>query len=299
MEEKQMMTNKELESELKSLRSKATVAKVLTYGFGAAMIIVWFFMQNLAMGLVLLVITLVFAYLSSSSSSTLKKLLSDEIIGSVLKETLGDTVEYNPWGRLEPGYMVFPFDYNKATGSDHIKAVYNGLNIELSDIELINEEETTDADGNTERSSATFFKGQWLICDFGKELSGEVYISERGKKDRIKMNSNVTMDNEQFSKRFCVRASDSQEAFYILTPHMMEYITAMADKIGCTVYMAFRRDGQMHVAVKTGRDFFELGKSEANVEGLRQKFWGELRWFTDIIDTLRVEDTLYKKEINV
>lgn len=55
----------------------------------------------------------------------------------------------------------------------------------------------------------------------------------------------------------------------------------------------------MHVAVKTGRDFFELGKSEANMEGLRQKFWGELRWFTDIIDTLRVEDTLYKKEINV
>ena len=26
---------------------------------------------------------------------------------------------------------------------------------------------------------------------------------------------------------------------------------------------------------------------------------GELRWFTDMIDTLRVEDTLYKKEANV
>ena len=25
----------------------------------------------------------------------------------------------------------------------------------------------------------------------------------------------------------------------------------------------------------------------------------ELRWFTDMIDTLRVEDTLYKKEVNV
>ena len=32
---------------------------------------------------------------------------------------------------------------------------------------------------------------------------------------------------------------------------------------------------------------------------LRQKFLGELRWFTDMIDTLRVEDTLYKKEANV
>ena len=54
----------------------------------------------------------------------------------------------------------------------------------------------------------------------------------------------------------------------------------------------------MHVAVQTGRDFFELGKSNANVGELRQKFLGELRWFTDLVDTLRVEDTIYKKEAN-
>ena len=106
------------------------------------------------------------------------------------------------------------------------------------------------------------------------------------------------MDNEQFSKRFCVRADDPQEAYYILTPHMMEYILTMADKGGGTVYLSFLRDGKMHVAVKTRRDFFELGKSNADVEELRQKFLGELRWFTDIIDTLRVEDTLYKKATN-
>ena len=106
------------------------------------------------------------------------------------------------------------------------------------------------------------------------------------------------MDNEQFDKRFCVRADDPQEAYYILTPHMMEYITRMADKSGGTVYMSFLRDGKMHVAVKTGHDFFELGKSNTNAKALRQKFLGELLWFTDIIDTLRMENTIYKKETN-
>ena len=144
----------------------------------------------------------------------------------------------------------------------------------------------------------THFKGQWLTCDFGKELAGEVYISEWGKKDRRRMKSNATMDNEQFSKRFCVRADNPQEAFYILTPNMMEYIISMADKSGGIVYISFLRGGKMHVAVKSGRDFFELGKSNANVEQLRQKFLDELRWFTDIVDTLRVEDTIYKKAIN-
>ena len=49
--------------------------------------------------------------------------------------------------------------------------------------------------------------------------------------------------------------------------------------------------------IRTVNDF---KKKEIRVqEGLRQKFLGELRWFTDMIDTLRVEDTLYKKEANI
>ena len=296
MEEKQMMTNEQLESELQSLRSKATIAKALTYGSGAAMVLC-FITALIPLAIVFIVIALVGGYLLEKNSSKLKKLLSDNVISGVIKEALGDAVEYNPWGKINPGSMVFPFSYNCADGSDHIKAVYNGLNIELGDIELIDETEDTDIEtGQTETSRNTQFKGQWLTCDFGKELSGEVYISEWTKKDRRSMKSNVTMDNEQFSKRFCVRADNPQEAYYLLTPHMMEYIITMADKSGGTVYMSFMRNGKMHVAVKTGRDFFELGKSNADVGGLRQKFLGELRWFTDIVDTLRVEDTLYKKE---
>lgn len=238
--------------------------------------------------------------MSSSYGSKIKKLLSDNIISSVLKEALGDTVEYNPGGRVEPGYMVFPFSFNVATGSDHIKAVYKGLKIELSDIELIEETEDTNEDGVTEKSSATHFKGQWLICDFGKELSGEVRLSANGKKLRKQhKNDSVEMENETFNSRFLVTANDAQEAYYILTPHMMEYILSMADKSGGEVYMSFLRNGKMQIAVRTNRDFFELGKSKVNVEKLREKFMGELHWFTDMIDTLRVEDTLYKKETNV
>ena len=238
-------------------------------------------------------------YQQEKNRSRLKKLLSDDVISGVIKAVLGDAAEYNPWGKIKPGSMVLPFSYNCTEGSDHIQAVYHGLNIELGDIELINESEVTDEEGRTETTKNTQFKGQWFTCDFGKELVGEVYISERTKKTRRSLKSNVTMDNEQFGKHFCVRADDPQEAYYVLTPHMMEYIISIADKSGGTVYMSFLRDGKLHVAVQTGRDFFELGKNNANVKELRQKFLGELRWFTDIVDTLRVEDTLYKKEENI
>ena len=298
MEEKQTMTNKELESQLQSLQTKDLIFKILTYGCCAGLVIS-LVMGQLAIFFVLMIITMVFGTQWSKASGAIKKLLSDNIISGVLKEALGDAVEYNPWGTINPGSMVFPFSYNCTAGSDHIKVVYHGVNVELGDIELIDESEVTDEEGRTEKTRNTQFKGQWLTCDFGKELAGEVYISERTKKTRKSLKSDVSMDNEQFAKRFCVRANDPQEAYYILTPHMMEYITAMADKSGGTVYLSFLRNGKMHVAVQTGHDFFELGKTNTDVETLRQKFLDELRWFTDIVDTLRVEDTLYKKEATV
>lgn len=73
----------------------------------------------------------------------------------------------------------------------------------------------------------------------------------------------------------------------------------MGDKSGGTVYLSFLRSVKLHVAVQTGRDFFELGKSNANMGELRQKFLGEQGWFTGLVDTLCVEDALYKKETNV
>ena len=262
--------------------------------------VIMIFLKQLLGFIVFMVIAIILWGKSSNAGKKIKELLSDNIITSVIKEVLGKEAEYNPNGKITPGKMLFSFGYTTYAGSDHIKTVYNGLNIELSDIQLIEVVESADENGHTSRDEVYHFFGQWLTCDFGKELAGEVYISKWvDKKEKKQMPSNVNMDNEQFSDRFCVRADNPQEAYYILTPHMMEYITAMADQCGSAVYMSFQRDGKMNVAVRTGRDFFELGKSEADVKVLRQKYVDELRWFTDIVDTLRIEENLYKKEANL
>ena len=295
MEEKQIKTNEQLEAEINSARAKETFANVLIYGAGAAMILM-FCLKKIPLAIFFLALLLVGGYLWGKSAGVAKKLLSDNVVSGVLREVLGDAVEYNPWGKINPGSMAFPFSYNSVDGSDHIKAVYNGLNMDLGNVELIDKTEEIDEQGNTNTRQFTFFKGQWLTCDFGRELAGQVYVSEWSKKDHGMLKSNVTLDNVQFSKRFCVSADDPQEAYAILTPRMMEIILTMADKSGGTVYLSFQRDGKMHLAVKTGRSIFELGSSNADVAGLRQKCLGELRWFTDVIDTLRAEDSLFKQE---
>ncbi len=298
MEEKQKMTEAQLEATLSRYRSGSRGFKILTYTFGVLSILL-FGTSLIPLAAVCLVLTFVFGYQLSKQSEALKKTLGSNVIQEILEEVF-DTVEYNPLGRISSisgAEMVFPFQYDKIRGSDHIKAIYRGLQVEMSDIELINAEETIDDQGNVHRDESTVFVGQWLICDFGKELSGEVHISGKSKKSYgISIKGNVKMENEGFNKRFYVNAQNPQEAYYILTPHMMEYILTMSERSGGTIYMSFLRNGKLHIAVQTGRDFLELGGGKVNIESLRNKFLGELHWFTDIIDELRLVDTLYKKE---
>ena len=44
-------------------------------------------------------------------------------------------------------------------------------------------------------------------------------------------------------------------------------------------------DGKLYIAVHSGRGFFDTGKGRESPEQLRQRFAGELKWFTDVIDT--------------
>ena len=59
------------------------------------------------------------------------------------------------------------------------------------------------------------------------------------------------------------------------------------------------------IELRRGMSIAEMNDAQQQMDTLSGKFFAvaegypELRWFTDLIDTLRVEDTLYKKEANV
>ena len=287
MDEMKIMPDDKLKAELRSLNAKENVATKLMF-ISAAGIFLFAFLNLLPVTLICFLLTIVFMSKALKLRDKKKKLLSENVISVVLKGALGDDVDYRPWEKITPGSMMVPFSYCDEDGSQHIKAVYNGMNIELGNITLFNKEEVSDGEGGTDTKSVPQFIGQWLICNFGKELPCDVFISEISKDDRNSMTNNVTIDNRQFGKRFCVKADDPQAAYSILTPQMMKYISVMADKSGCPVYLSFLRSGKLHIAVKTGRELFELDK--ADVEALRRKFLSELHGMLDIIDTLHPEE---------
>ena len=187
--------------------------------------------------------------------------------------------------------MLFPISFERVRGSDYVKATYKGIPIELSDVELYHIDSVYNEERNEwEDRENLAFQGQWLICGGSRKLSGEVHLAPcTGKSRRQFKKECILTGNETFDERFIVTAQYEQEAFYILTPHMMEYILDVQQKVGGDIYMSFLQDEKLHIAVKSGRNFFELGRSRADAAALRSKFLGEIRWFTDMIDTLHLQ----------
>lgn len=229
----------------------------------------------------------------------IKEQLSRTVVPQVLSEVF-DEVEYDAYRHISPEVIyasgAFPFGFDKASGGDYIKASYRGVGLELCDLMLEEEVRTTstDSDGNStsDTSNRIVFVGQWLILDFHKELSADlgVYEGLRKRYDQIET------ENAEFNKRYGISCDSVHDAFYILTPNMMEHIMAMDRRAGGKVYLRFLREGKIHVAVNSRRDHFEVGSlNDADLPSLRMKFRGEVRYVTELIDALLTVDTLYKQ----
>ena len=138
MEEKKI-TDEQLEAKLASLRAKEKLMMGLAFCAFALLFISGVVTGNVLVFLFFLVIMIVIACFWMKANNDVKQFLSDNVISSVLEEVFGNTVEYKPFEKLNPGGVVVPFHYIGSEGENHIKGVYKGVNFELGDIRLIDE----------------------------------------------------------------------------------------------------------------------------------------------------------------
>jgi hypothetical protein len=144
------------------------------------------------------------------------------------------------------------------------------------------------------------FQGQWLICDFGKELSATVRLIERKSGARFQRThdiskSDIETENAAFNKKYRIIAQDGHTAFYLLTPHFMERLLA-ADEMADASTLFYFGNGKVHIALNSGRDSFNLSSvALSNFENVREKFRGELTLLTNIVDELLLNEKLFKE----
>lgn len=297
------LSDAELGAQLTALHKKANTMKILAGVCVVAVFVLW--IVHPLLGASAFIPAAVFAIMSAIAGSKAKNLLANNITRDVFSQVFDECI-YSA-GHCLPDELLreaalIP-NWDMATGSDLISAKYKGHTVNFSDIELSEEVERENSDGDTSTSYETKFKGQWMIFELGRELPAKLRLREKlersgtiSKKilgERYNDKSDVQTENAEFNKRFQILTEDPHSAFYILTPHFMEFILSADDAANTRTYLCFF-ENRVHIACYTGKNSFELRKNDgANIDQLRARMKMELSYITSIADELLKNEYLF------
>ena len=190
---------------------------------------------------------------------------------------------------------------------DYVSAKYKNIQFEQSDVDIEEEHSSTDSDGNRTTYYVTIFKGRWMIFDFNKEFKANVQISQKsfsnskvqlffGKKENLY--KRVYMESESFNQKFNVFAQNEHDAFYIITPSLMERIERLEAQNKGRLLFCFINN-KLHIGIYDNKDSFEPGSVFKSIDetALLQNISSEIETITQFVDELNLDNNLFKKEV--
>ncbi len=295
----------ELEEIRKKLKNKYIIGTIIIL---LITIIVAIAIHSFAYSSILLVVGFVIMFIATSKlSSQYKKTFKRIFVLKALQERFTD-LNYNPDIGIPRDTILRTHMIkmgNEYHSEDYISAKYKDINFEQADVHIQEEHTSTDANGNTNTSHETLFKGRWMIFDFNKQFKADVQISEKGfgssktasyfGEDKFKK---ISMESESFNKKFNVFAQNEHEAFYIITPSLMDRIEKLKETVKGKFLLCFI-DNRLHIGLYDNKDSFEPTNvfKAIDEEETIARIANEVNIITQFVDELNLDNNLFKKEV--
>lgn len=293
----------ELYTKLKSMQRKS--------GWGIGIMLLFIVLAVIVlslkggMGLVLFIPAVIAGIIGITSYKKYTACFKENVVKAALEEVFDD-VTFTPKSGI-PYDVVYSTGMiqtgNRYSSNDLVAGEYKGVKFTQSDVCI--EEETVDSDGNT--STTTIFQGRWMTFDFNKEFRCDLQIVSRWfgaskrkgglfSRKENKLNK-LEFENETFNKEFKVYGQNQEEAFYLITPQIMESLLNLRTTLKAPIMLMFV-GGVLHIAVNNNKDAFEaklFGKLDLDVE--KQRVIADTRVITDFVDGMAMERDIYKSNI--
>ena len=193
---------------------------------------------------------------------------------------------------------------DRYTSNDFISGRYKDISIVQADVHIEEKHQTTDSDGHTTTTWVTIFRGRWMVFDFNKLFKANIQVSQKGFGNSRISNwgaqvkyKKVMMENQAFNNSFRTYAQDEHEAFYILTPSLMEKIKNLTNNISGKLLFCFV-DNKLHIGLQNGKDSFEHSiYKQIDEEQVTNEISKDIKLITDFVDELSLDNTLFRREV--
>ena len=193
---------------------------------------------------------------------------------------------------------------DRYTSNDFISGKYKNINIVQADVHIEEEHQSTDSEGHTTTTWVTIFRGRWMVFDFNKPFKANIQVCQKGFGNsriynwgaKIKYKK-VMMEDQAFNNSFRTYAQDEHEAFYILTPALMEKIKKLTNNISGKLLFCFV-DNKLHIGLQNGKDSFEHSiYKKIDEEKVTNEISQDIKLITNFVDELSLDNTLFRREV--
>ena len=144
--------------------------------------------------------------------------------------------------------------------------------------------------------------------EFNKPFQQILQISERGFRNRsiwltdltqLKTLKKIKVEDVEFNKKFAIYAQNEEEAFYMLTPNFIQGIKKLRNMKNTRLDFQFE-DKYLRITVVNFKNWFEgkLFKRIINESDARESVMQDIKFITDFVDELSLDNDLFKKEIS-
>jgi len=209
-----------------------------------------------------------------------------ELVARAVLESALDNVDYRPNERFNDDTIKASglFGGNRLVygGDDYIIAEYKGRRFVQSDIQVSEEYDARDSDGDSVTAYRTVFNGRLMMFDYDAVSNEPVFVRD---KRVFKGKSTVETELYAFNERFRVVAQDGVAALRMLRPQVLEGIILAVERIAHPVSLSFVHD-KIFVAIH-GLDSFEADTiGNANLTEQRRRVISETQAILDMVENL-------------
>lgn len=184
---------------------------------------------------------------------------------------------------------------------DLIEGDHNNVHFRRAD--LLIEDEYRDSDGDTH--TVTYFKGRWMIFESNKYFEADLQVIQKGfgharRRTGIftrKVDRRHAFETEDvtFNNQFKCLCQNESEAFYLLTPVLMQGLMRLAAESDGKVMVGFV-DNLIHVAIQSSKDYLEPPVFHKVSDKEILDIQKEIHAVTSFVEGLRLDRKIFMQE---
>lgn len=294
MENKKDNQFEELEKERKSIYKKCRLGYVLA-GLLVVIGIATFFLIPFLV-IIFILIAIVIIIVTSSKTNQFKKKFKEIVVKKMVKEELGSDAVYKINGGIpisEINSLKIASDPDRYSTEDYISCTYNGVPYQMCDCTLEERHVTHDSDGHEQVSYRTYFKGRVIKIDFQRDLNIELKVVNHPTQG-FKYKPLIAVETEviEFNKKFKSYATSKEDAFYILTPMMIQKMLELEKMYTGGMYFVFAK-GNLYVLINNSGDSLEIHLSKPLDEKQIERIKSDILIGASIINEFRMDADKY------